>query len=185
MKRNGYLAAGVISLSVMCGVFSGTGIFGSLKGSDGVQEPAAYYLVGGDAQNIPADGKLNVIQKDKRFFPDLAGVSVNSTIFFPNRDLFAHNVYSIESPLGFFDLGTSSRDQEKTLQVVMSKAGVTKISCAIHPIMKAVIFSVPSKYFAITSDGTYEMQNLKPGDYELMMMNLKGQTKRLKIVSIK
>jgi plastocyanin len=155
-----------------------------LSGSDGPKEPAAYFLVGGDAQQIASGKKFEIVQKDKRFVPSLVAVAVNTTLVFPNRDAFAHNVYSIEGPLGFFDLGTSSRDQEKTLQIVMSKTGVTKISCAIHPIMKAALFSVSSKYFAVSTDGTYEIDGVKPGKYELMVMDIKGQTRKLKDVTV-
>lgn len=155
----------------------------TVSGTDGYEGEYAYYLVGGDAQKF-SDVKTSIKQENKKFVPDILSVSTNATVTFPNRDKVAHNVYSVEGPMGFFDLGVSTSDQEKTLQMVISKNGATKITCAMHPIMKAIIFTVPSKYSDASRNGRYEIKNVPSGTYDLMMMNNKGLEKKLKTIVV-
>lgn len=164
-------------------VFNPFSASNTVSGSDGYEGEYAYYLVGGDAQKF-GGAKISMKQENKKFVPDIVSVSTNTTVTFPNRDKVAHNVYSVEGPMGFFDLGVSTSDQEKTLQMTISKNGATKITCAMHPIMKAIIFTVPSKYSDATRNGSYEIKNVPSGTYELMMMNNKGLEKKLKTIVV-
>lgn len=158
----------------------------TLSGSDGPKEPAAYYLTGNDAA-APGSEVIRVKQKDKAFHPNLTSVSVGGSVAFPNRDVHMHNVYSQEGVLGFFDLGSSEKtksDESNLLSKEMPKAGVVKISCAIHPVMKGTIFVVPSKFHTVSRDGTYEFSGMPSGEYDLMVMDQSGSTSKLKTVQI-
>ena len=158
----------------------------SLQGDDGPQEPAAYFLVGGDADQTAASGP-SIEQIQKAFVPELASVSVGGTVTFPNRDDLVHNVYSPSGPEGFFDMGSSGKttdDNANLLQRAMANEGVVEVSCAVHPIMKATVFVVPSKYHAVSSDGTYQFGDVPAGVYDLMVMKKDGTVTKLKSVTL-
>lgn len=158
-----------------------------LTGTDGPEEPAAYYLAGNDAV-APEPEVASVAQKDKSFRPSLVAVSVGSTVEFPNRDDTVHNVYGPKGgALGFFDLGSAEKtkpDGSNLLTKEISKKGVVKISCAIHPVMKGNIVAVPSQFHTVSTDGTYEFSDVPAGEYDVMVMNTDGEVSKLKTVQI-
>ena len=156
-----------------------------LQGNDGPQEPAAYYLLGGDAASFEAETK-ELVQLNKAFSPDIISASKGSTIIFPNKDSFTHNVYSPEGVEGFFDLGsagTTDADNSNLISKEFAAEGVVKVSCAVHPIMKAHIFIVPSKYHTVSKDGSYSFSKVPAGTYDLMVVTGKGTPEKLKSVT--
>lgn len=158
----------------------------SLQGADGPKEPAAYYLVGGDSESYsPESGEL--IQSNKSFSPEVLSAPKGSTISFPNKDSFTHNVYSPEGAMGFFDLGsanTTEADNSNLIKKEFSQEGMIKVSCAVHPIMQAHIFIVPSKYHTASKDGTYAFEEVPPGTYDLMVVTGSSAAKKLKSVTL-
>ena len=158
----------------------------SLNGNDGPKEPAAYYLVGGDANSFTA-GDFELVQKDKAFSPQVLSAPLGSTISFPNRDSFTHNVYSPEGAMGFFDLGTAGTTDagnSNLIKKAFSTEGVVKVSCAVHPIMQAHIFIVPSKYHSASNDGSYSFPQVPSGTYNLMVIKGSGAASKLKSVTL-
>jgi plastocyanin len=77
-----------------------------------------------------------VSQKGKAFFPTRMTVRVGESVTFMNDDPFAHNVFSL-SDTKSFDLGSYPQGQGKS--VVMDKAGLVEVECAVHPDMKMLI----------------------------------------------
>lgn len=156
-----------------------------LQGNDGPKEAAAYYLVGGDAASFGAESK-ELVQLNKAFAPEILSVSKGSTITFPNKDSFTHNVYSPEGIEGFFDLGsagTTDASKSNLIKKEFAAEGAVKVSCAVHPIMKAHIFIVPSKYHTASKDGSYAFEGVPSGTYDLMVMTGKGISEKLKSVT--
>ena len=158
----------------------------TLQGADGPKEPAAYYLVGGDAASFsPQDGVL--IQSNKAFAPEVLSAPTGSTISFPNKDSFTHNVYSPEGSMGFFDLGTAgttAADNSNLIQKTFDKEGMIKVSCAVHPVMQAHIFIVPSKYHTASKDGSYSFPDVPSGTYDLMVVTKSGTPEKLKSITL-
>lgn len=156
-----------------------------LQGNDGPKEAAAYYLVGGDAASFGPESK-ELVQLNKAFSPEVVSVSKGSTITFPNKDSFTHNVYSPEGVEGFFDLGsagTTDASNSNLIKKEFTAEGAVKVSCAVHPIMKAHIFVVPSKYHTSSKDGSYTFEGVPSGTYDLMVMTGKGKSEKLKSVT--
>ena len=159
---------------------------GVVNGNDGPKEPAAYYLVGGDAASFDK-GSSEMVQENKAFAPEVLSVPVGSTITFPNKDSFVHNVYSPKGSMGFFDLGSATTTDPSGGNLItkeFTKEGTIEIACAVHPIMKAHLFIVPSKYHTASKDGTYTFSGVPTGTYELMVVNSKGATSKLKSITI-
>ena len=157
-----------------------------LQGNDGPKEAAAYYLVGGDAASFGPETR-EMVQLNKAFQPEVISAPTGSTVTFPNKDSFTHNVYSAEGVEGFFDLGsagTTDGSSDNLIKKEFTKEGVIKVSCAVHPIMKAHIFIVPSKYHTASTDGSYSFTGAPAGTYDLMVITGKGTPEKLKSVTI-
>lgn len=126
---------------------------------------------------LPVDtahrGPFRLVQKDKQFSPHLLVVPTGTSVEFPNKDPFFHNVFSLFNgkrfDLGLYESGT-------TRSVRFDREGVSYIFCNIHPEMGAVVVSLSTPYYAIASpDGTVVLHHVPPGNYR---MNLWSETAR-------
>jgi hypothetical protein len=112
----------------------------------------------------PSPGRFRMAQKDKSFQPHLLVVPIGSIVAFPNLDPFFHNVFSQFNgqrfDLGLYEAG-STRD------VRFDHEGVSYIFCNIHPEMSAVIITVATPWYAISSGGTILLRGVPPGMYRL------------------
>lgn len=112
----------------------------------------------------PAPGRFRMAQKNKSFQPHLLVIPLGSTVAFPNLDPFFHNVFSQFNgkrfDLGLYEAG-STRD------VRFDHEGVSYIFCNIHPEMSAVIITVSSPWYVISSGGAVLLSGVSPGNYEL------------------
>jgi len=105
----------------------------------------------------PADGHairpeapqqhFRLVQKDKQFTPHLLVVPAGSSIDFPNRDPFFHNVFSLFEGKRF-DLGLYESGSSRAVR--FDRPGVSYIFCNIHPQMSAVVIALDTPYFAIS-----------------------------------
>src|SRR5437868_1297517 len=113
-------------------------------------------------------------QKNKTFSPHLLVIPPGSTVEFPNRDPFFHNVFSLfegkRFDLGLYESGTSR-------SVKFDRPGVSYIFCNIHPQMNAIVISLDSPYYAIAgSSGRVKISDVVPGEY-LMQIWAVGLTR--------
>ena len=115
----------------------------------------------------PASAKehLQLAQKNKQFVPHLLVVQVGSVIDFPNLDPFFHNVFSYFNGKRF-DLGLYESGSSRSVH--FDRPGVSYIFCNIHPEMSAVVVSVPTPYFAVSSPaGSLIIRDVPPGAYAM------------------
>ena len=108
-------------------------------------------------------------QKNKTFEPHLLVVTKGSTVDFPNRDPWFHNVFSLFNgkrfDLGLYEAGS-------TRAVHFDREGVSYIFCNIHPEMSAVVVVLASSYFAIPNkQGEFSILAVPPGRYTLRVWN--------------
>ena len=126
--------------------------------------------VGGAAASMPVPPMHAVLaQKNKMFEPHLLVVTRGSTVDFPNRDPWFHNVFSLFNgkrfDLGLYEAGTSRT-------VHFDREGLSFIFCNIHPEMSAVVVVLGSPYFATASKaGEFTIANVPPGRYTLHVWN--------------
>ncbi len=107
-----------------------------------------------------------IVQENRRFFPDTVVVPVGSTVSFPNADPVFHNVFSL-SKVKSFDLGNYARNQSRS--VTFTKPGVVFVHCHLHPNMSAAILVAPNRYAtAAGKDGKFLLQNVPPGNYTIV-----------------
>lgn len=104
-------------------------------------------------------------QKDKQFSPHILVVPTGSSVEFPNLDPFFHNVFSLYNGKRF-DLGLYEAHTQRSVR--FDRDGISYIFCNIHPEMGAVILTLSTPYYAISSaDGNIVLHNVTPGSYQL------------------
>jgi plastocyanin len=108
-------------------------------------------------------------QKNKMFEPHMLVVTRGSSVDFPNRDPWFHNVFSLFNgkrfDLGLYEAGTSRT-------VHFDREGVSFIFCNIHPEMSAVVVVLGSPYFATTTKtGDFTISDVPPGSYTFHVWN--------------
>jgi len=107
---------------------------------------------------------VKVVQKQKRFIPDLVAVPIGSTVDFPNYDPIFHNAFSNFSGQPF-DVGLYAPGASQKVRFV--RDGVVRVFCNIHPTMSAIIVVLETPYFAVTNaQGAFRI-TAPPGEYRL------------------
>ncbi|MBS1820577.1 MAG: hypothetical protein JST61_01165 [Acidobacteria bacterium] len=108
---------------------------------------------------------VRLIQKNKEFNPHLLVIPVGTSVDFPNLDPFFHNVFSLFNGRRF-DLGLYEAGSHRS--VSFDREGVSYIFCNIHPEMGAVVVSLKSPYYALSSaDGSVVIRDVPPGRYRV------------------
>jgi hypothetical protein len=134
----------------------------------------------------PKPGHYRLIQKDKQFTPHLLVIPTGSTVDFPNLDPFFHNVFSFFNGKRF-DLGLYESGSSRAVH--FNRDGVSYIFCNIHPEMSAVIITLPTPYYGVSSaNGDVTLPPIPAGSYDLHLWmegatpeNLKAQERRVEI----
>jgi len=109
--------------------------------------------------------KLQLVQKNKSFNPHLVVVQVGSSVAFPNKDPFFHNVFSLFEGKRF-DLGLYEAGASRT--VIFDREGISYIFCNIHPEMSGVVVALKTPYYGISdARGSVTIPDVPPGRYEL------------------
>ncbi len=125
----------------------------------------AVYLAG---DNLPPGQpvKVDIVQHERRFDPEMVVIPSGSTVSFPNLDPIFHNVFSL-SKVKPFDLGYYPQGRTKTVE--FEGAGIVQVYCHLHSNMYAAIVVVPNKWYTQPAgDGTFHFKNVPAGKYELI-----------------
>jgi plastocyanin len=110
-------------------------------------------------------GPAQLLQRNKSFDPHVLVVEVGTTVQFPNKDPFFHNVFSLfdgkRFDLGLYESGSSNSAH-------FDREGISFLFCNIHPEMSAVVIAVPTPYYAISdAAGRWTISNVPNGHYRL------------------
>jgi plastocyanin len=136
-------------------------VTGHITARTGTVKDTYVYL--DQVRGSPARGHtLEIKQKDKQFWPEVAAVQRGTTVTFPNFDAVFHNVFS-PSGKNSFDLG-SYRSGDQPRSAVLTTPGIVDVYCNIHSRMHATILVVPSATYAkVAADGTFRLDNVPVG----------------------
>lgn len=120
-------------------------------------------LRGGQPIQAKAGTRAVMIQQDRQFAPFVLPVQLGTTVEFPNRDPFRHQVYSFSAAKPF-ELKLYGNNEVNT--VAFDKEGVVPLGCNIHDNMLAYIYVVGTPYFALTGkDGAAQVEQVPAGSY--------------------
>ncbi len=133
---------------------------------EGVPIPAAVVTatpVGRVAIPAKPGTRATMVQQGKQFAPFVLPVQVGTTVEFPNRDPFRHQVYSF-SQAKTFELKLYGSPVVGS--VTFENEGVVPLGCNIHDNMLSYIYVVGTPYFAATeSNGDGSLGELPAGSY--------------------
>ena len=122
-----------------------------------------------NAAVLPNDKHAVILQKSKTFSPHVLAIPIGSFVDFPNLDPIFHNAFSSYSGQ-IFDIGLYPPGTSRSVR--FTREGVVRVFCNIHSSMSAMIVVLATPYFAVTkSDGSFLLQNVPPGDYELRVVH--------------
>jgi plastocyanin len=119
----------------------------------------------GESQSSSGMPRQQLVQKNKSFSPHLIVTQVGSSVAFPNRDPFFHNVFSLfegkRFDLGLYEAGSSRA-------VIFDREGISYIFCNIHPEMSGVVVAIRTPYYGISdARGMIAIPDVPPGRYEM------------------
>jgi plastocyanin len=104
-----------------------------------------------------------LLQRNKRFEPNLLVIPVGSIVDFPNADPWFHNVFSLYRGKRF-DLGLYQAGAQRSVK--FDRIGPSYLFCNIHPEMTGIVLVVDSDLFGITDKaGRYSIADVPPGRY--------------------
>jgi plastocyanin len=128
---------------------------------------------------VPAHFRME--QKNKSFNPHLLVVPLGSTVDFPNRDPFFHNVFSQFNGKRF-DLGLYEAGSTKGVR--FDHEGISYLFCNIHPEMGAVIVTLATPYYGLSNgSGTVTLRDVPPGSYEMHVWTEGADAKTLEALT--
>jgi plastocyanin len=133
-------------------------------GGEPVRDAVVYAVPDGPVKDLPASDRAEIDQIDKEFVPYVTAVHVGTRINFPNRDRIRHHVYSF-SPAKTFEIPLYDGMPEELVD--FDRAGEVVLGCNIHDWMKAYVFVVDTRYFAVTNDGGEAAIELPAGAYRV------------------
>jgi plastocyanin len=139
--------------------------------------PVAHQAPAADPQ-LQHRPRPRLTQRNKNFEPHLLVVEVGTTIDFPNRDPFFHNVFSLfdgkRFDLGLYEAGATNSAR-------FDRVGVSFLFCNIHPEMSAVVVAVNTPYYAISDrSGRASLKDVPDGKYEMHVWSERGLPEDLK-----
>ncbi|TMB35349.1 MAG: DUF2012 domain-containing protein [Deltaproteobacteria bacterium] len=112
-------------------------------------------------------------QKGMEFRPHILTVTVGDSVKFLNNDGVDHNVYTPDGEA--YNLGLFAKGQSRDHQ--FAKPGVYTQLCSVHPEMLSYVFVGQNPYAAaVGKDGSYRIENVPPGTYQLAVWNPKLKT---------
>ncbi len=124
---------------------------------------------------------VQLVQKRKQFQPHVLVIPVGTAVEFPNHDPFFHNVFSLFEGKRF-DLGLYEAGSRRTVH--FDRPGISYIFCNIHSEMNAVVIALATPYHAVaTSNGTVEINGVRPGRYRLEVWHEGTSSDALKSLS--
>jgi plastocyanin len=104
-----------------------------------------------------------LLQRNKRFEPNLLVIPVGSVVDFPNADPWFHNVFSLYRGKRF-DLGLYQAGAQRSVK--FDRIGPSYLFCNIHPEMTGVVLVVDTDFFGISDKaGRYSIAGVPPGRY--------------------
>jgi plastocyanin len=168
----------ILSITVLAGDIKGKVNLGEEQNSNGV----LIYIEHVDSTFTPLKKTVVMDQKNFMFVPKVLPVLAGTTVNFLNSDSVLHNVFTPTKCAGSFNLGTWPRGQFRSYTFNNAGCFVT-ILCDVHPYMQAWIPVLQNPFFAQTNqDGEYEINNIPPGNYRLIIWYPFYKTKSIQVV---
>ncbi|MBM4256498.1 MAG: hypothetical protein FJ147_11470 [Deltaproteobacteria bacterium] len=161
----------------------GNPLAGDVLVKDGRVENALVYIKDGLGNRVfatPSEA-VSVDQKGCIFLPRVAGVQVDQPLKFLNSDALAHNVHGSPQTAKAWNISLSVKGMSRSVKIDKPEA-VIEVKCDIHPWMRVYVGAFSHPYFAASSsDGSFTLRNLPPGEYTLEAWHERFGTRSQKV----
>lgn len=130
----------------------------------------------------PAPTEAAVLdQQGCMYHPHVVGVRTGQPIKIKNSDDTLHNIHPRPTVNAEFNIGQPRKGMESTKSFDKQEIMIP-VGCDVHPWMRSYISVVDHPYFAVTKDdGTYEIEDLPAGEYEVEAYHEKLKTQTQKV----
>ena len=113
-----------------------------------------------------ASHDVTIDQHQCEFVPHLSTVTPRSRIVMSNSDPALHNFHFMRRNESV--MNEAQPPGAPPREVKLSKSGVYKVFCDVHPWMRGFVFVAQNPYYAVTgTDGKFSISNVPPGVYLL------------------
>jgi plastocyanin len=116
---------------------------------------------------IPKDHKPQKEKLDQQqcsFVPHVLAAPLRTTVDVVNSDKALHNVRAEEGEVRLMNYAMPIPGH--VVPTRLKKEGVFKVSCDVHPWMRAWVLVLPTMAYAVTGeDGTYKIAGVPPGKH--------------------
>jgi len=130
----------------------------------GVANVVITLTIDGAEKKVPTEPVV-LDQMGCRFHPHVAVVPVGGTLRFANSDDTNHNIHTYPKKNEAMNKQVAANSN---LDVKYDKAEVIDVKCDVHTWMKSYVVVTDANFFAVTGkDGSYKLEGIPPGDYEL------------------
>jgi plastocyanin len=112
----------------------------------------------------PAKEKLD--QQQCAFVPHVLAAPLGATVDVVNSDKARHNVQAQAGDLRLMNYAMPVPGH--VVPTKLAKVGTFKVSCDVHPWMRAWLLVLPTAAYAVTGeDGTYKVADVPPGTHKV------------------
>jgi hypothetical protein len=155
-----------------------------VDGKDGGLAHAFVWLKSGVTGSYPAPTTPALLnQEGCEYRPHMVAVQTGQTITIKNDDDTLHNIHPKPTTNKEFNIGQPRKGMEAQRSFDKQEVMIP-VGCDVHPWMRSYISVVDHPFFAITNDdGSFEIKNVPPGDYEVEVIHekLKNQTQKVTV----
>lgn len=127
-----------------------------------------YIKSGLEGMSFPTPRETIVLdQQGCRYEPHVLGVQTDQTVLIRNSDDVLHNIHPAPTNSRSFNISQPTQGMETERSFPAAEIMVP-VGCDVHGWMNSYIGVVDHPYYAVTEDdGSFELPNLPPGDYEI------------------
>ncbi|GBD36485.1 hypothetical protein HRbin36_01610 [bacterium HR36] len=110
-------------------------------------------------------------QVNLRFRPRVAGVLAGQEVRFENNDTCNHGVQTVTS-LPANHINATAGPGTPIVHRFQAQRGPIIVGCPLHPWMRAYLFALPHRFFAVTNErGEFQLAGITPATYRLRFVH--------------
>jgi plastocyanin len=138
-------------------------------GQNGGVKNAVLWIIDGPAPaKDVGKSKMTLDQKQCDFLPHVVAMPAGATLQIVNSDKLFHNVHAREVDKTIFNYAMPVPNYVIPKQ--LKDPGVLRLTCDVHPWMRAWVHVLPTTAFAVTDEsGAYTISGVPPGKHTLKL----------------